>query len=193
MSTALAEAWTVERFLDWAASQEQRVEFDGIAPVGMVGGTLRHSQICSNLVAALRSRLRGGPCRIYGPDAGIRAGRSIRYPDASVTCTRQQDADRLVEQSLAVFEVLSPTTARTDRFTKVREYAAVSSLMRYVLIESSFQGVTALYRSDGAASWINAALALDEVVAIPEAGIELPVAELYEDIDFQLEPDDAGR
>ncbi len=55
---------TVAEFLDWENSQEDRWEFDGFAPVAMVGGTLAHNTICGNLLAALRPRLPAG-CRVY--------------------------------------------------------------------------------------------------------------------------------
>ena len=72
-----------EEFFAWAELQDARYEFDGFEPVAMVGGSLNHSQICQNLYAALRSRLRGTGCRLYGPDAGVAtSGNAVRYPDA---------------------------------------------------------------------------------------------------------------
>jgi hypothetical protein len=51
-----------EAFLDWAETQRERHEFDGFAPVAMTGGMRGHSQICQNIYAALRSRLKGTGC-----------------------------------------------------------------------------------------------------------------------------------
>ena len=89
MNVALTRPWTVERFLAWADRQEGRYEFDGVRPVAMTGGTADHNRITINILAALRSRLRGTPCAAYGPDLGIRTEASrVRYPDALVTCTQ---------------------------------------------------------------------------------------------------------
>ena len=43
-------------------------------------------------------------------------------------------------------EVISPTSGRTDRIVKVREYAAVPSVLRYVVVQSSSIGLTVLER-----------------------------------------------
>ncbi len=36
---------------------------------------------------------------------------------------------------IVVFEVLSPTSGRTDRIIKLREYQAVASIKRYVILD----------------------------------------------------------
>jgi Uma2 family endonuclease len=71
MSTAVRQPhMTREEFLDWAAAQDLRYEFDGFQPVAMTGGTLDHSQIAQNIYAAVRMRLKGTGCRVLG--AGCR-------------------------------------------------------------------------------------------------------------------------
>ncbi len=56
---------TRKDFFKWAEGREGRHEFDGFAPVAMVGNTANHGQIAGNLHACLRSRSRGGPCRAF--------------------------------------------------------------------------------------------------------------------------------
>lgn len=101
----------------------------------MTGGTINHSLITQNIQAALRDRLRGSGCRPLGPDVGVATvGTAIRYPDALVTCS-PFDGDALtVPGVVVIFEVLSAGTSRTDRIIKVREYAAVASIRRYVIL-----------------------------------------------------------
>ena len=72
MNVALRKPWTQEQFFSWAETQEIRHEFDGAQPVAMTGGTAGASAIGVNLLAALRSRLRGGACRPLGPDLASR-------------------------------------------------------------------------------------------------------------------------
>jgi Uma2 family endonuclease len=173
-------AWTLEEFLDWERQQEERHEFDGVGPVAMVGGTLRHSDIASRIDIALRNRL-SHPCRAFRGDVKIRVARNrIRYPDAMVTCT-----DPLPEESdilpdpVVVFEVLPPSTAAFDRSVKAGEYGATPSILVYVMLEPDRPLATILRRRGeewmaeveaGAAAWI----------ALPEIGVPaLPLAELY--------------
>ncbi len=185
MNVALPRPWTIEQFLDWAGAQDERYEFDGIRPVAMTGGNATHSRVMTNIHAALRSRLRGTPCSYYGPDLGVQTiGSAIRYPDALITCTKFPGTDRLAPDVRIVFEVLSPTSGRTDRIEKVREYAAVRSIRRYVVLETRFAGLLVLYRTHAEDPWTAAALTIEDTLGLPEIGIEIPVAEFYEDVEF---------
>jgi Uma2 family endonuclease len=173
-----------EEFLDWADAQNERYEFDGFAPVAMTGGNIGHNRICRNIYAALWSRLKGTGCEPLGPDAGVAtAGDAVRYPDALVTCTKAPGADRLVPGVVAVFEVLSPTSGRVDRIEKLLEYRMVPSIRRYVILEHASVGVTVHERANGDDPWTTTALTADDVLAMPEIGIAVPVAEFYEDTD----------
>jgi Uma2 family endonuclease len=194
MNVVLRKSWTPERFLAWAETQEERYEFDGIRPVAMTGGNAGHNRITTNIHAALRSRLRGTPCSYYGPDLGVQTvGSKIRYPDALITCTKFRGTEKLAPSVVVVFEVVSPTSGWLDRIGKVREYQGVLCILRYVIVESSTAGVQALHRNDGESPWTVHALTKDDVLDLPEIGIEFPVAEIYEDIDFDdAEVDDAG-
>jgi len=184
MSMALRQSWTREQFFAWAEAQEGRYEFDGFQPVAMVGGTINHNQIAQNIYAALRPRLRGTGCRVLGPDAGVATiGQTVRYPDALVTCTPVSGTSRLVVPA-TVFEVLSESSGRTDRVTKVREYAAIPSLRRYVIVEAVNPGLLVLERTDGVEHWTARPLAAEDTLVMPEIGIEIPVAEFYEDVAF---------
>jgi hypothetical protein len=64
---------TRDEFFVWAQGQTDRCEFDGFEPVGMTGGTARHDVITYNIRTALRSRLKAGGCRPFGPNASVQA------------------------------------------------------------------------------------------------------------------------
>ena len=172
---------TVADFLAWEEAQELRWEFDGLAPVAMTGGTVAHEIIQLNLVAALNSRLRGTPCRAYGSNLKIRVADRIRYPDAFVACTPADPRATVVDDPVVVFEVLSPSTARTDRVEKMHEYWETPSIRRYALIEQDAVSAMSFARGDG--SWSGRVLWPGSVLALPEIGVELPLDELYEGLD----------
>jgi Uma2 family endonuclease len=116
----------------------------------MTGGNINHNPIAFNLHRALHSRLRGTGCRPLGLDAGLATiGDTVRYPDGLVTRSKIKGEDRLVPNVVVVFEVISPTSGRMDRIVKVREYAAVASILRYVILESAGVGLTVLERQTG--------------------------------------------
>ena len=186
MNVAFRKPWTQEEFFTWAATQEGRFEFDGFQPVDMTGGTAGQAVIMGNVHAALRARLRGSGCRPLGPDAGVATiGAAIRYPDALVTCSPFDHEAMTIPGVVVVFEVLSSNTSRTDRILKVREYAAVPSIRRYVIVESTSIGLTVMERERSDEAWRTTTLTSGEIFRMPEIGIEIPVAEFYEDIDFE--------
>jgi Uma2 family endonuclease len=176
---------TRQQFLTWAETQRARYEFDGREPVAMTGGTRDHSQICQNIYAALRSRLKGTGCTTLGPDAGVATiGDAVRYPDALVTCTAGPGTDRLVPGVVVVFEVVSPASGRIDRIEKLLEYRTVLTIRRYVILECSSVGMTAHARANGNDPWTTTALTGDDVLSMPEIGIDVPVSEFYAGTDL---------
>jgi Uma2 family endonuclease len=185
MNAPLREPWTQDQFFTWASAQEGRYEFDGFQPLAMTGGTANHSVIMQNVHAALRTRLRGSGCRPLVPDAGLATvGDAVRYPDALVTCSKFSGTALTIPGVVAVFEIVSPGTSRVDRIVKVREYAAVPSIRRYVILEATTAGLTVFERESAEMSWRAVTLTSDDVLRMPELAVEIPVAEFYEAVDF---------
>lgn len=194
MSVALQKPWTIEQFLSWADSQDGRYEFDGTRPVAMTGGNANHSRITTNIHAALRSRLRGTRCSYFGPDLGVRTtAEKVRFPDALITCTKFPGRDRIAPDAVVIFEVLSPDSGRRDRIEKVREYEAVPSIRRYVIVESATSGMLVLHRQTGDDPWTAQAMTADDILIMPEVGIEIPIVEFYEDVDLSEPPQDEAE
>lgn len=173
---------SLEDFLLWEEGQEHRWEFDGFAPVAMTGGTLEHAAIQRNLIVALATRLRGGPCRVLTSDLKLRVAGSIRYPDASVTCSRHPRGTTAIDDPVVVFEILSPSTALTDRVVKNQEYRATPSVQRYVMIEQDKVAATVFERAGD--DWIGHLLTQEATLAMPEIGVSVPLAELYEGVEL---------
>ena len=119
-------------------------------------------------------------------------GKAVRCPDALVTCSEVDGDARLVPGVVVVFEVLSPTSGRVDRIIKVREYAAVPSIGRYVIVESSGVGLTVMGWESPDEVWRTTALTNDDSLRMPEIGIEISVAEFYQDITFPEDDDPSG-
>lgn len=182
MNVAVRKPMSLEAFLAWEERQELRHEFDGVQPAAMTGGTLAHATIQSNLAILVGGRLRGTPCRFLGSDLKVVTATTSRYPDGLVTCTQGSNDSTVAPDPVIIFEVLSRSTASTDHITKNREYASLPSVRRYVMLEQERVGATVFSRSE--AGWKGDVLADDAVLAMPEIGIELPLAELYEGLDF---------
>lgn len=145
MTSALRQPWTQEEFYAWAQAQIERFEFDGSAPVAMTGGTNTHSALHRTLLVSLDRRLADRPCQVMGPDAGLATvGGAVLYPDAPVTCSPVTGGVSTVENVVIIFEVVSRGSGRLDRVIKLREYAAVASILCYVIVESTSIALTCL-------------------------------------------------
>ena len=83
-----------------------------------------------------------------------------------------------------IFEVLSPSSGRTDQIEKLREYQAIPSVRRYVLLQHRGMGLTVLTRAPTAFDWTATSLVAEDTLRLPEISVDLPVAELYEGIQF---------
>jgi Uma2 family endonuclease len=178
MSAALAfqPPRTLDEFLDWIPLQDEPFEWDGVQPVAMVGGTLGHSELAARVEEALRSALRGGPCRVYRSDVGVRTaqGSRLRFPDLVVTCGPFRPADRWVSDPVLIVEILSASTAAIDRGVKRAEYAALPSLVRYVMLAQDAPIALVCDREEGFAERHE-----HVAIALPEFGLTLPLAGLY--------------
>jgi Uma2 family endonuclease len=166
---------TVDEFLARERAQEFRYEFDGIQPVAMTGGRFNHARTITRLTTALGMRLRP-TCEALGSELKVLRLSRVRYPDASVVCQAPETDDDTVEPTI-VFEVLSPSTALTDRRVKAAEYGAVPSIMAYVMLETGLPEVTVRCRSN---AWeVETFEGLDAVLPLPEIGVTIPLAAVY--------------
>lgn len=191
MSNTLRKPMTVEAFLAWEERQELRYEFDGFRPVAMTGGSYAHDTISVNLLRELGVRLRGKPCQPHGSNLKVRTSATVRYPDAYVSCSSYQPGAKLGRDPVVIFEVLSPSTGQTDLVAKNEEYESLPSVQRYVIPRQDRVGGLVFERAGD--DWIGHILRPGTVLHMPEIGIELPLVELYERIDFSAAPEDDGE
>lgn len=181
---------TLEQFLVWEARQPEKWEFDGFAPVAMAGGTSEHSSIQRNLAISVGGRLLGRPCQFHGSDLKVEVAGSVRYPDGFVVCTPLPRGTLVVPDPVVVFEVLSESTQRKDRIIKLREYQATSSVQHYVMLEQDRVAATVVSRRGE--DWLVRVLLDGDALAMPEIGLEIPLAELYAGVEVDELPADVG-
>jgi Uma2 family endonuclease len=177
---------SLAEFLDWEDRQPLKYEFDGTRPVAMSGGTAAHARIQRNLAISVGGRLVGTRCEFFGSDIKIEVAGRIRYPDGFVLCSQPAGDITLVRDPVVIFEVSNPSTAGTDIFAKNEEYAATPSVKQYVILAQDAIRGTMFQRIGG--DWIGHMLGADAIIAMPEIGIEVPVAELYRGVDLAPAP-----
>lgn len=192
MNLTLRTPMSLAEFPDWEDREALRYEFDGVEAIARTGGTAAHAFIQRNVAVAMTTRLRGKPCRFAGSDLKIEVAGRIRYPDGFVVCTPVPPRDKVVRDPVVIFEVLSETTARTDTVTKNRDYAATVSVRRYIVLAQDEIGGTMFERVGD--NWLGHLLTAESILRMPEIGVEVPLLEFYEDIEFpdRTETESAG-
>jgi len=153
----------------------------------MAGASKRHGTISGNLFAALRSHLRGTPCRSWMADMKVQvsAASAYYYPDVVASCSEADRApdspsDYLLAPTL-IIEVLSPSTATTDRREKLLNYRKLPSLQEYLLVDQERQWIE-LYRRD-VDGWLHQTATVGESIHLASVDLTLNAAEVYEDTD----------
>jgi Uma2 family endonuclease len=186
MNIVFRKPMNVAQFLAWEERQEPRYEFDGFQPVAMTSGSVTHELIGGALRGLLWDGLRGKPCRVVGPTMKVEVVGRIRYPDAFVYCAPVPPTETVIREPVVVFEILSPSTSRTDRIEKLREYQATPSVQRYVILEQDSIGATVFARVG--ATWDAHALTEGDTLAMPVIGVDLALADLYADTGIAAQP-----
>jgi len=175
--------------LDRAA--EFRSEFLDGEIVAMSGGSARHSGLKVNLTIAVGTALRGTSCRVFDSDLRVRVSpRMYTYPDLAVVCGKAVFADQCEDILLnptVIFEVLSPSTEYYDRGVKLRRYREIESLMDYVLVAQDQVNIEHYTRS-GENTWtLRDYRRAEDVLMIASIGVSVPLAAIYERIEFAPE------
>jgi Uma2 family endonuclease len=195
MTALKSEKMTVDEFLEWCLTQEERYELvDGVprlkwsdrAPEGddphlMTGARRVHDDIVVNGIVALRTKLTGGPCKPHTSDLAITvpAG-GVRRPDILVDCEPGSPNDLDASKPVLVVEVLSRSTRNFDLLRKTAEYRTIPSL-RYILHidPDEIAAIFHVRQPDG--RWEDAPLiGRDTEISMPEINVSLTLGDFYE-------------
>jgi Uma2 family endonuclease len=157
---------------------------DGVARL-MSGDSAAHNRIALNTYTALNQNFLSGPCTVFGLEMRTLIGRKPNgkehyyYPDVTVSCDvadRRLD-NQLIRSPRVVVEVLSPSTEKLDRGTKLKNYKTVPSIQEIVLIDQ-FTQAAEVYRRDSedGTTWTH-------MLCGPDTGIELHSVDVFISMD----------
>jgi len=159
---------------------------DGVV-YAMAGASVNHNRIATNAVGAFYVQLRGHRCQAFnsGMKVRIRQSHSTRfyYPDLSVVCRPNVGTDSYHDEPVVIVEVISESTRRVDEFEKREAYLSINSLSVYVLLEPNTVAALVYRRIDQGFAQENY-VGMDAVIALPEIGCSLNLAECYANVDF---------
>ena len=172
------------------ASPVKREFFDGLV-FEMTEFTNRLNEISGNALGQFYTQLRGKPCKPCNSDTKVRirliTGTRFYYPDAFVVCHPNPSDDHFHDAPVVILEVTSPSTRRIDLAEKKDAYLAIPSLMVYLVAESTEPVVQVYRRSPNRDFHRELSIGLEAIIPLPEIGVSLALADLYEGIDFEAE------
>lgn len=167
-----------------ARSSELRHEYVAGEVLAMSGGTIEHGRLISRFSALLSRALEGRPCVVLPSDVRVRVRAADRatYPDLQIVCGAlvRDDEDRdAVVNPVVIVEVLSDSTAESDRGDKFADYRRLRSLREYVLVSQRARRID-VYRRDGR-RWVLEEVGPGERVRLESIDAELALDDAYVD------------
>lgn len=188
--------YTPEDYLAFEREAETRHEFFDGEIYAIVGESLSHSRICANLMREAGNILKGRSCEALSPNMKVRTSSAslFAYPDLTVVCGEPQFHDTkkdVLVNPQAIFEVLSPSTETYDRTIKFQKYRMGNpTLSDYFLISQDKPFVEHFMKqADG--NWLYRSYSeLEETIKIETLDCELSLREIYDRVEFEVEPEE---
>ena len=180
---------TLAEFLRWEDGTDTRYELIGGVPTAMAPPARAHGVMCARLAGLLDAGLRSRrPCMTQVEAGIVPAGRDDTFyvADLAVTCSPYRRGEQIANDPILVVEILSPSTERHDRQTKVPEYREIESVNEILIVDS--QSIYAeILRREGD-RWITELVrGRDSVIGLSSVGLRIPMADLYEGLDVDSE------
>ena len=119
----------------------------------MAGASRNHNRTTGILFARLFNHLENTACEVFQSDMKVgiptlRDDTRFYYPDIQVSCDEEDEA-YFNRSPCLIIEVLSESTAKTDRTEKLLAYQRIESLQEYVLFSQDSPYVELYRRSAG--------------------------------------------
>jgi Uma2 family endonuclease len=184
MEAVAERLYSLEEYFAFCETHEGRFEFVNGEIIEMSGETTTSNRIAGNIHRYLAKTLEDRPYELYQNAVKLRVeeGKVVRIPDFLV-CEEKGDAVRYTTLPLLIVEVLSESTAKTDRVDKLREYSSDPSLQYYLMIEQT-KCYVEMYCRDGERWYFELYEKMDDVIKLPYFSADLPLSVVYRKVKF---------
>lgn len=156
--------------------------------LAMSGAAEQHNEIFTNLFVGLGNRLKGGPCKPYGPDKRMHIPENslYTYPDISIYChAPAADPENDVSTNpTVIIEILSPSTRNYDMGGKFELYRDIPTLKEYILVDTASIHVSA-FRINATNHWeLEEYKSISDILQLKAVAASIPLHEIYEAVKF---------
>ena len=181
--------YTADEYLGMEAEATAKHEYMAGKVYTMASASERHNRIVGNAFFHFRTATRGKTCGVFMADMKLRlmTQNIFYYPDMMLVCDRDDDHPLYKTAPCILVEVLSPSTATTDKREKWYAYRSLPSLKAYLLVDSEIRRAEYYLRED-ASDWKHASLEENDVLNLVCGDIRLALTldDLYEDVDVPV-------
>lgn len=189
MATASNIFITPEEYLERERKAEFRNEYFRGQVVAMSGASRQHVRIVTNLIRELGQQLRQRDCNVYSTDLRVSISRAslYTYPDVVITCGEEKFLDTAFDTLLnpaVIIEVLSESTRDYDRGQKFESYRLSASLSDYLTVAQDRMHVEQWTRQADGRWMLSEHTEASSRIHIQLIGVELPVSDIYEKVQF---------
>ena len=179
---------TATEYFAREADQAERHDYYHGEVFAMAGASDDHNTAAGNAFVALKSHLRGTPCRVFMSDMRLELAENSHYsyPDVFVTCDPRDACAQASHQKKypkLVVQVISPTTSEYSQGRKFEQYRQITGLDVVLFIDPVRRSVALFQRTKEASQWL--------LIPAPEVGsvhlrsvhMDLSMATVFEGID----------
>jgi Uma2 family endonuclease len=182
--------YTPEEYLALEKASLYKSEYYRGEIFAMAGASFTHNVIVANLVASLHSQLKGTTCRPLASDQRVRVCKSdlYTYPDVTVLCGDplfDKLDDHAIINPRVIIEVLSETTEKYDRGTKLNFYRELESLAEYILVSQNAPHFEQYVRQANNSWLLTFSEGLNASLLIESIQCRLLLAEIYDGVTFE--------
>ncbi len=180
---------TQEEYLALERQAQTKSEYLRGDVFALAGASFQHTIIATNTLASLASQLKPRSCTAHGSDLRVKVPSTglHTYPDIVVVCGKAQFEDRQQDTLLnptVIIEIISPSTESYDRGAKFAHYRTLESLSDYLLIAQVSATVEHYARQPDGKWLLSTYEGLEAVVPLASIACELPLADLYDKIEW---------
>lgn len=183
--------FTVEQYFKREEKAKNKSHFINGEIIKMAGGSFNHNKIATNILVGFANRIKklrekyhalNSDQKVYIPSKN-----SFLYPDALVISGQPEyweDRKDTITNPLIIVEVLSDATEKFDFFQKFYLYQEIPSFQEYIIVSQKQVAIEQWYKS-GENTWTKSNVdSNDGVLKIKSIPIEIPLSEIYDDVEF---------
>ena len=185
---------SIEEYLEFERAAHEKHEYYRGEIFAMAGAGTEHNIIFSNVFGDIGYRTKGTNCRPFGSDMRMHIPENtlFTYPDIAIYCKNISSlwgsTDDNIKNPTVIIEILSISTQRYDRTSKLKFYQDIPSLKQYIMIDSRKICVES-YTKANDVNWIFETFKnLEDTLIIKSIDLSLPLKDIYTDTGLDGKP-----